>query len=285
MEPWKYDYACLVMPWREVDPIKTYKWGVMWDDGVVTPSPACKRALQTVVNCLRKAGHEVIDFHPPSPYEGLKLASQLLISDGGRTATQYFRTGESNDPGVRHGLKMASLPSWLRRLYVWYVRYIKRDEIYAGLIEGWHERNVFDYWPIIAQREAYRRRWFDAYNGENIDFVITVPSSLPAVPHGGMKHGFKGFGYTVLFNLLDYSAGVLPVTHVHAGQDELVNFKPRNSIEKKIYEMYDSKAMQGLPVGVQIVGRRLEEEKVLHGMEVVEESLRQEGLAYQIHSI
>lgn len=36
---------------------------------------------------------------------------------------------------------------------------------------------------------------------------------------------------------------------------------------------YDSVAMHGLPVGVQVVGRRLEEEKVLAVMKRVEDAL------------
>ncbi|KAJ8455019.1 hypothetical protein ONZ51_g12686 [Trametes cubensis] len=71
-----------------------------------------------------------------------------------------------------------------------------------------------------------------------------------------MKSGFKGCGYTFLFNILDYSAGVLPVTHVDKELDALDTkaFKPRNAIERDMYQMYDSKKMHGLPVGVQVVG-------------------------------
>lgn len=39
------------------------------------------------------------------------------------------------------------------------------------------------------------------------------------------------------------------------------------------YKLYDAEAMHGLPVGVQIVGRRLEEEKVLAIMKRVEDAL------------
>ncbi|KAF8062345.1 amidase signature domain-containing protein [Lyophyllum atratum] len=283
MKPWEYDYACFAMPWKEFTTEKPLKWGVMWDDGVVSPSPACKRALETVVESLRRHGHEVVGIHPPSPYEGLKIASQLLIADGGRTATQHIRAGESNDAGVTQAMRMASLPRWIKRLYVWYIRYIKGDELYAGLIEGWRERNVFDYWPIFAQREDYRRRWFEMWQKDELDFVLTVPNSLPAVPHNGMKHGFKALGYTLLFNLLDYTAGVLPITHVDVIQDKLpTTFTARNSIEKAVYKMYDSGAMHGLPVGVQVVGRRLEEEKVLHGMKTIEHLLRRDGIAYKL---
>ncbi|GLB39937.1 putative amidase signature enzyme [Lyophyllum shimeji] len=283
MKPWEYDHACLVMPWKDFSSEGTFKWGVMWDDGVVFPSPACKRALETVVDALRNYGHEVIDIHPPSPYEGLKIASQLLIADGGRTATQHIRTGESNDAGVAQAVGMASLPRWIKQLYVGYIRYIKRDDLYAGLVEGWHERKVFDYWPLVAQREDYRRRWFEMWQEEKLDFVLTVPNALPAVPHNGMKDGFKALGYTLLFNLLDYTAGVLPITHVHAVKDKLdADWQPRNGIEKAVYRMYDSEAMDGLPVGVQVVGRRLEEEKVLAGMKALEHLLRREGIAYKL---
>lgn len=49
------------MPWREVELPGKVLFGVMWDDGVVPLSPACKRALQMVVDALRADGHEIID--------------------------------------------------------------------------------------------------------------------------------------------------------------------------------------------------------------------------------
>ena len=75
---------------------------------------------------------------------------------------------------------------------------------------------------------------------------------------------------------LDYSAGVLPVTHVDRDVDMCGRFKPRNAIEAGQYKMYDSSAMHGLPVGVQIAGRRLQEEKVLEGMKLIESLLKVE---------
>ncbi|GLB38990.1 putative amidase signature enzyme [Lyophyllum shimeji] len=214
---------------------ETAEVGVMWDDGVVSPSPACKRALETVVEVLQRHGHEVASINPPSPYEGLKIASQLLIADGGKEALGPVRTGETMDAGYARALRAAKLPRWLRRLFVWYVRYIKRDDL--EMITG----------------DAGLKMW----EKEGIDFILTVPNPLPAVPHNGMDHGFKALNYTLLFNLLDYTAGVLPVTHVDSVKDKLPGsprFKPRNCIEKVVYKMYDSAAMHGLPLGVQVVG-------------------------------
>lgn len=46
-----------------------------------------------------------------------------------------------------------------------------------------------------------------------------------------------------------------------------------NGIAQGAYKHYDATAMHGLPVGVQVIGRRLEEEKVLTLMKRVEDAL------------
>lgn len=97
---------------------------------------------------------------------------------------------------------MLRVPRVLKRLYAWYLRYIRRDALYAGLIEAWHEKTVEEYLALVAHREAYREQWFDMWDAHKLDFVLTVPNALPAVPHGGMKEGFKACGYTFLFNVV-----------------------------------------------------------------------------------
>jgi len=285
MKPWEYDHSVLPLPWRDVNlsESKPLRWGVLWDDGVVTPSPACRRALQEVVSVLEANGHEVVTIDPPSPYEGLKIASQLLMADGAKTCIKPMRVFESNDPGVQQALAMFRTPRFIKRIYAWYLRYIRGDEIYAGLIENWFEKSVPEYLALVSKREAYREQWFEFMRDQALDFVLTVPNSLPAVPHGGMKEGFKACGYTFLFNILDYSAGVLPITHVDGALDALSpSFKPKNAIEAGQYRMYNASKMHGLPVGVQVVGKRLEEEKVLEGMKIIEGLLRREGKAYSL---
>jgi hypothetical protein len=73
----------------------------------------------------------------------------------------------------------------------------------------------------------------------------------------------------------------MPITRVDSTLDRLPHtFSPRNKIEKDAYVGYDADDMHGLPVGVQIVGRRLEEEKVLEGMKLIEGILKSNGIAY-----
>lgn len=73
----------------------------------------------------------------------------------------------------------------------------------------------------------------------------------------------------------------MPITRVDSSLDKLSRtFRPRNKIEKDAYVGYDANDMHGLPVGVQIIGRRLEEEKVLEGMKLIEGILKSKGIVY-----
>ncbi|KPM40624.1 hypothetical protein AK830_g5957 [Neonectria ditissima] len=284
MKPWTYDYSCHPIPWRsEIEREYSHRKlriGVFRTDGVVDPSPACKRALETTEAALRKAGHEIVEIDPPSPYEALCLASILLNSDGIETAMSFFRRGEQNDPGVAQMRWYMELSRPMRYLHYLWVKYIKRDRIWLGLLENWKPQTGYQIWQLNAKREAYKRRWFDWWDETEIDCLIAPPNATPAVPHKGMHHAVSSCGYTFLFNLLDYSAGVMPVTHVDKVKDQLPSdFKlsKLNGVAQGAYKLYDAKAMHGLPVGIQVVGRRLEEEKVLTIMGRIEDALDEDS--------
>ncbi|KAI0263142.1 amidase signature domain-containing protein [Gloeopeniophorella convolvens] len=251
MKPWEYDpLYCVPIPWRAVELPKKLKVGVLWDDGVVAPSPACKRALEAAVNALYADGPTLL---------------RLL------TATSFIRWCESNDPGVAAGLLGLRLPRIITKLRAWFYRYVMRDALYADLVEGWHAQDGQQFYALIGQREAYRTRWFDFWQAHGLDFVLAVPSALPAMRHAGSARQWKACGYTFLFNVLDYSAGVMPVTRVDRALDVLSPaFRPRNKVEADAYKGYDADDMHGLP-----------EEKVLEGMKLLTRLLKAQGIAYE----
>ncbi|KAF2638826.1 amidase signature enzyme [Massarina eburnea CBS 473.64] len=291
MKPWRYDYTVHPLEWRE-DMETEYrekeklKVGVMRTDGVVDPSPACARALDDVAKALAAEGHEVYDINPPSPYEALYLASLLLLSDGGSTFMSFFRTGEWNDPGAAQMVFYINLPRPVKYVYYLWVKYVKRDDIWAGLLRDWHAKSALEYWQLAGKREAFKNKFFNWWSDEaKMDVMITPPNATPAVPHDAMYDAVSSCGYTFLFNLLDYPAGILPVTHVDPVKDQLppsFDFKKLNGVAKGAYKHYDATEMAGLPVAVQVVGRRLEEEKVLAVMERIEDALDKNGGRYQL---
>ena len=210
MQPWKYDHSVHPIVWRgdiakEFSEKKKFKVGVLRTDGVVDPSPACARAIEEVVDALRKEGHEIVDVSSsiPSAYEALYIASQLLNTDGCKTFKSFFRTGEWEDPGAKQMSFLMSLPSPFKWLYYAWVKYVRRDEIWAGLIKDWKAKSAYEQWQFVTKREAYKARFHDWWEQEaKIDFMITPPNATPAVPHDAMKDAVSSCGYTFMFNLV-----------------------------------------------------------------------------------
>ena len=110
--------------------------------------------------------------------------------------------GEPNDPGVSSVANWFRLPRIAQHLFALYTRYIRRDVIYAYLMTGFHKQSVDGLYELAKRREGYRARWHDAWNDAGLDFLITAPNALPAVPHEGMRTDWRACGYTFLFNLV-----------------------------------------------------------------------------------
>jgi amidase len=74
-EPWLHDPLVLEVPWKEVPDLSgtLLTFGILKDDGVVKPHPPVSRALDMVINAIKRAGHQVIEWSPPSHTEGTRL--------------------------------------------------------------------------------------------------------------------------------------------------------------------------------------------------------------------
>lgn len=243
MKPWLWDHTVHPIDWRideaqKAKETKRFRIGVMRTDskafnfkktricppkhpttkpfsGVVDPSPACTRALERTVSALSSQGHIIIDVSPPSPYNALLIASQLLNSDGCKMFLSFFRTGESNDPGAGQMSLCMKIPRPFKYLYYLWVKYIKRDNIWAGLLENWNEKSAYEQWKWVSKREAYKASWHEWWKQEELDFMLTPVNATPAVPHGGMKDAVSSCGYTFLFNLVSSAPATPPPCNTH----------------------------------------------------------------------
>jgi amidase len=77
-EPWLEDPRCLPIPWRKVVVKSKLKIGVLWNDGIVIPTPPVRRALKETVMKLQDAGHELVDWSPEGHMECLKLMVSIF---------------------------------------------------------------------------------------------------------------------------------------------------------------------------------------------------------------
>ena len=94
---------------------------------------------------------------------------------------------------------------------------------------------------------------------------------------------------TIQYNVVDSPVGVIPVTRVDPTLDQLTDeWRTASDHGSKLLEaelygknpVYNPELMKGLPVGVQVVGRKWEEEKVIAMMHVVDKVLEKKRTGF-----
>ena len=84
------------------------------------------------------------------------------------------------------------------------------------------------------------------------------------------------WGYSGIWNLLDYPAAVFPVTRVDVRIDKCTDYQPINHEDKFVHDLYDPHTYAGAPISLQIVGRRHRDEKVLAALRMIEHAMGRE---------
>ncbi|KAK5991932.1 Acetamidase [Cladobotryum mycophilum] len=232
-QPWLYDSKCLPIPWRDIQLPKKLKIAVLWTDGLVRPTPPVTRALKETVKKLTAAGHEIIEWDPVDQLQGLLLLGGMFIADGGRTIRQQLeRTGEPWRPEM--------------------LRYEEAQEI-----------GTSEMWKMQLERTAFQNQYLDRWNEAGIDAILSATT-----PYSSTKHDtFNHFGYTGVWNVLDYSCVSFPtglkvdknVDRYDSSYEPLLAAKECQ--ENK--DNYDADLLHGLPISLQLIARRLEDEKAL----------------------
>ncbi|KAJ6036184.1 general amidase [Penicillium herquei] len=244
-EPWLRDPVVVPIPWRENIAEETLarsdggtplKLGIFWTDDWVTPHPPVQRALRQIVDAVKGAGHKVVEWTPPSQRTAKRVHVSFLKADSGHDINkQLALSGEPLIPQLRDSFTLHDPMSLL--------------EYQALTTEGRdYEAAYSDYWNSTA-----------ADDGQIVDAVI-----MPVAPHAAVIPGkYYHTAYSEAINLMNYSAVVIPVTKADKEIDEAdKTYKPLNELDAQNWEAYDPEIYHGAPVGLQIVARKYEEEKV-----------------------
>ena len=134
--------------------------------------------------------------------------------------------------------------------------------------EGLRER-VLHHWNATAARTA---------SGRPVDAVLSPVAPTLAPPHDSTRW----WGYTAYWNLVDYPAAVFPVARLHAATyspadvsaEVALPAAPRNPTEAFVRAQWDPRTYDNASVSLQLIGRRLNEEKVLGMLHKVEAAMR-----------
>lgn len=250
-QPWLHDPNVVELPWREEQEkaiwdrvnssVGQLSFGVMTTDNIVNPQPPVSRAVDIVVKTLKKAGHQILPWDSPNHAKGLEYTFNTWTLDGGKDVHDAFAlSGET-----------------------------VADQIKMSYGEGATAGKSASY---IAQNNVALRQWkkqyLDAWNAtasktetkEPIDAIIA-----PLAPYAAARpNKYKWYGYSGFVNGLDYTAVVVPVTIADKNVDQYEkDYKPINDRDKECFDDYDAEIYDGAHVGIQLIGRRLQEEKML----------------------
>lgn len=230
--PWLKDPKCVEIPWRPITLPERLKVAVLWHDDVVQPTPPVARALREVTSQLKARGHEIVKWDARGHDAATKLIAKFFLADGGKS--------------IREILEAVNEPF--------------RPEMKD--YENATEMGVYDLWQLQRERTDLSKMYLDKWAASNgVDAIL-----LPTTPYAAVKNGtFKYIGYTGVFNILDYSAVSFP-TGLHVDKELDVvppDFKPLSDMDALTAKEYDATAVNGMPISLQLVGRRLQEEKIL----------------------
>lgn len=137
---------------------------------------------------------------------------------------------------------------------------------------------VGELWVLQTERNLYLRKLLDSWaatreltgTGRPIDGLISPCIAFPAAP----KYRFRHFGYTGLWNLADHAGVTIPVTFANKNDVVTETIEPRCDDEKAVYKTYNADELDGMPVGLQIIVPRHQEERALKLAAVADAALK-----------
>ncbi|KAL4066339.1 amidase signature domain-containing protein [Scleroderma yunnanense] len=264
-KPWMKDPLTVCKHWSENE----YKlvnhgngkdlcFAILWDDEIAIPHPPIQRALEMTRDALIKAGHRAICW-APLKHQQIVDVTQTMLSAGSQDIVSA--TSLSGEPIITsmqidsdEPLDAAFRPkaSNITAHQLWHAHKLKRD-LRIEYLSHWN--------ATVGQTGTSRP----------VDAIICPVAPYAATPHG--KYGYTH--YTMVWSTLEYATAVFPVTSVDPILDrKQVRHQFISDFDKEIYEMYDPATFKNAPVGLQLVGRNLEEEAVIAMTEIISTSLK-----------
>ncbi|KAL4914265.1 amidase signature domain-containing protein [Aspergillus aurantiobrunneus] len=246
--PWDLDPRCPPLPWNESafedSQSRSLVIGLILDDGVVKVHPPIERALRELAAKLEAKGHELIAWDTSDHLSYIDLMDRYYTVDGGEDVRRDVAVaGEHFIPHV------------------------------AALVNRGRAISIYEYWQLNREKVDLQKKYLDKWNiarspsGKPIDILLG-----PTMPHVAVPHrSVRWVGYTKIWNLLDYPALTFPVDEVRPEKDiPQSDYQPRNELDRWNWNLFDAETMEGHPVNVQVIGRKLDEERVLGAATAIE---------------
>ncbi|VDQ17809.1 unnamed protein product [Trichobilharzia regenti] len=223
---------------------------------------------------MKRNGHQVVPFNVPKPNWANELGMKAMAIDG----KYHFQSVLFAEPLNEH-TKLLSLatraPHCLKVLSDNLMKLaIGKPAAVTKYLDGARgEKEVLN---LISDIEEYRHEFQRAMEeAGDLDAIICPVFPFPAFPKSAKSLFVSpAIAYTILYNTLDYPAGTVSMGHVN--RDDVEESKTLAENYKRSGDRFHSEVFkhqelsEGLPIGVQIVGKPWKEEVVLRIMKELE---------------
>ncbi|NWX39609.1 FAAH1 hydrolase, partial [Steatornis caripensis] len=241
-------------------------------DGYFLLPPCMRRAVQETRRALQAAGHQLVPFSPPRiHYVMTELFLKTFFADGGRAWLDVF-TGDVVDPSLKPQVNCCKIPRLGKKLLALILKPLQFLLLInlknVAMISTC--RSVKEMWNHHHQIEVYRTEFIARWRELRLD-VVLCPVLGPAFTMGYPGKLLTAISSTMLYNVLNFPAGVVPVSTVtEADEEELKLFQGccDDSWDRTLKQAVAGAV--GLPVAVQCVALPWREELCLRFMKEVE---------------
>ncbi|XP_064415517.1 fatty-acid amide hydrolase 1 [Latimeria chalumnae] len=238
-------------------------------DGHLMATPSMRRAVLEMKKILEDAGHTLVHFPPPRMgYCLFELILKGVSADGGLTLLRNFK-GDFMDPSLKTQLFPYMIPRALRSILSFILKPVSR-RVADGFRVTNGMKSVGELWEHHHEVEIYCKNFISEWKKLNLD-VLLCPCLTPAFTIGYPGKLIAAASYTALYNLLDFPAGIVPVTTVtQRDEEELKGHRGyfNDMLDSTLREAVEGGV--GLPVSVQCVALPWQDELCLRFMREVE---------------
>ncbi|XP_067846150.1 fatty-acid amide hydrolase 1 [Heptranchias perlo] len=248
---------------------KPLRIGYYESDGYWIPNASMKRVVMETKQLLEEAGHTLVPFTPlRTLYVLTELVMQGLMADGGRTLLERLK-GDIIDPNLKDLIFMLKVPQILKKILSFLLKPFS-PRIMPFMKYLCAVGSVNELWKQHVAIEAYCDEYIGIWKSQNLD-VLLCPALGPALTVGYAGKLTSSSSYKIIFNLLNFPAGVVPVSTVmEKDEEELKDYVGYcNDYWDKTFKKGFSGAV-GLPLAVQCVALPWQDELCLRFMREVE---------------
>lgn len=242
------------------------KVGFFLNDGFFEPMPVMKRAVREAAEILRSQGALVKEWQPYQLGKAEEIFFRTLSADNGGVFAEAL--GEEKPmPQSKDLLMLSQAPAWKRQLLASIAK-LTGQKLAQRIIPFFGYAGPDHRAAVEAEQKTYIADFLKEMG--DLDLLICPTGPVPAYLHRSFGDMGLGGAYQIAFNVLGFPAGVVPVTNVRASETT-----PREAgwdMAQRAAAKIEAQCL-GMPVGVQIIAKPLQEHLVLAAMKSIQDSV------------